>query len=84
MDQALLLIPATMAAYRWGVHTWNRWYVAILVVLATGIQAQEVDLLQGSDSLPPGTNTSQGAYQFEAFDCDDPENVAIQNVPCEC
>ena len=39
MDQALLLIPAIMAAYRRVVHTWNRWYVAILMVLATGIQA---------------------------------------------
>ena len=38
MDQALLLIPATMAAYRMGIYAWNRWYVAILVVLAVGFQ----------------------------------------------
>ena len=44
MDHALLLIPATMAVYRLGIYTWNRWYVAILVILATRVQAQEVNL----------------------------------------
>ena len=85
MDQALLLIPVTMAAYHWGTHAGNRWYMAILVVLATRIQAQEVGLLQDSTRLPQaGTNKSRGAYRFEAFDCDDPEDVAIQNGPHEC
>ena len=56
MDQVLLLIPATIGAYRLGIYTWNRWYVAILVILATGVQAQEVNLLQNSDDLTPGRN----------------------------
>ena len=36
-DQALLLIPATMAVYRLGIYAWKRWYVVILVILATGV-----------------------------------------------
>ena len=39
LDQALLLIPATMAAYQWGAHAGNRWHLVMLVVLALGIQA---------------------------------------------
>ena len=85
MDQALLLIPETMVLYGLGIHTWNRWYVAILVILATGLQAQDVNLSQNSDDLPlRGINTSQEVYQFKAFDCDEPEDMLIQNIPLGC
>lgn len=83
MDQTLLLIPATMVAYRLGIHTWNIWYVAILVILATRVKAQEINLSQNSDGLPlREINTSQEEYQFKAFNCDEPEDVGIQNIPC--
>ena len=63
MDQTLLLIPVTMVAYRLGIHAWNSWYVAILVILATGVQAQEANLSQNRDGqLLRGINVSQEAY----------------------
>ena len=85
MDQTLLLIPVTVAAYRLGIHAWNSWCVAMLVILATGVQTLNANILQDSNGLPVrGINLLQEAYRFKAFDCDKPEDALIQNIPHEC
>ena len=68
-----------------GIHAWYSWCVATRVILATGVQAQDANMLQDNSGLPlEGLSISQGACHFKTFDCNEPEDALIQNPPHSC
>ena len=45
MDQTLLFITVAGTMCKLGIHAWYSWCVAIPVMLATGVQAQDASML---------------------------------------
>ena len=82
MDRTLLFIIAAGTVCKLGIHAWYSWCIAMLVMLAIGVQAQDASRLQDNSSLPSaGVNVSQEAYRFEAFNSNELEDALIQNIP---
>ena len=53
--------------------------------LATRVQAQDAGMLRGNSGPPwEGVKVSQGAYHFRAFDCNEPVDALIQELPHGC
>ena len=55
--------------------------VLTLVMLATGAQAKEVSEPQG---LREKRVASQETYRLEAYDCSEPEDAIVYNIPQKC
>ena len=55
--------------------------VLTLAMLAMGAQAKEVSKPQG---LREKRVASQEMYRLEAYDCSEPEDAIISNIPQEC
>ena len=51
LDRVLLFIPVTVATYRLGIHAWNSWCIAMLVILTMGVRGQDTSILQDNDGL---------------------------------
>ena len=51
MDRTLLFIAAAGMVSKLGIHAWYSWCIATLVMLATGVQAQDARRLQDSSGL---------------------------------
>ena len=75
-----MLCPVILVAYRWLLYWWGM-VCLVLALTATGAQAQEEG---GISELPPqvlkGIDMSHQAYELEAFDCDNPEEVVTQSI----
>ena len=55
--------------------------VLTLAMLATGAQAKEVSEPQGLREKKVAT---QETYHLEAYDCSEPEDAKIDNIPQKC
>ena len=64
-----------------GDRKWYSMCVLTLAMLATGAQAKEVSEPQG---LREKTVASQEAYRLEAYNCSEPEDAIIYNIPQKC
>ena len=79
-----MLCPVILVASRWLRHWWGV-LVLILALTAAVVGAQEETEV---GDLPPqvlkGMDMSHQAYELEAFNCDDPEEVITQSIPHSC
>ena len=77
----IMLCPVILVVSRWLRHWWGM-LVLILALMATVVRAQEE---AGILELPPqvlkGMDMWHQAYELEAFDYDDPEEVVTQSIP---
>ena len=68
-----------------GNQDWYGWCVLTLAMLATGAQAKDISGPQGSrDHTEEEVVIPQGTYRLEAFDCNEPEEAMVQNIPKSC
>ena len=84
----MVLLPATIITRRLLTNVWNSWCVVLIIVLATRIEAQDLeDTEVNSDLLAQvlaGMDMSHGSYCLDAFNCDEPEDVITQSIPESC
>ena len=64
-----------------GDGEWNAMCVLTLAMLATGAQAKEAREPQG---LKEKKVASQETYCLEAYDCSEPEDAIVYNIPQKC
>ena len=85
---AMVLLPATIITRRILTNVWNSWCIVMVIVIATRVGAQDLGNSEDPDNLPAqilkGMDMSHEAYSLEAFDCDEPEEVATQSIPESC
>ena len=80
-ERSLLFLTTAGAVCQIGDHKWYGMCVLTLAMLATGAQAVDV-------SEPPDLREKRVAsperYRLEAYDCSEPEEAIIANIPPEC
>ena len=64
-----------------GDREWYGMCVLTLALLATGAQSKEGSEPQG---LREKRAASQEAYRLEAYDCSEPEDAIVYNIPQQC
>ena len=84
----MILLPTTTITRRLLTNAWNSWCIVMIIVIATEARAHDLETLTDTNNLPPqvlkGMDMSHKAYQFDAFDCDEPEDVLTQSIPHRC
>ena len=82
-----MLAPVVVIASWWTLYWWGLGCL-ILGLMATGARTQDKSGVPSIEDLPPqvlkGMDMSHQAYQFQAFDCDDLEDVLTQSIPHGC
>ena len=85
---ALVLYPAAIITRQLLTNAWNSWCVVLIIVLATGIEAQDLENTETNSDIPTqvlaGMDMSHGSYRLDAFDCDEPEDIITQSIPESC
>ena len=60
----------------------------MIIVIATEARAQDLEKLTDTNNLPlqvhKGMEMFHKAYRFDAFDCEEPEDVLAQSIPHRC
>ena len=76
---ALVLYPAAIITRRLLTNAWNSWCVVLIIVLATRIEAQDLENTETNSDIPTqvlaGMDMSHGSYRLDAFNCDEPEDI---------
>ena len=66
----------------------NSWCVVLIIALASRARAQDLEDAEVTSDLPAqvlkGMDMSHSSYHFDAFDCDQPEDVVTQSIPESC
>ena len=84
----MVLLPATIITRRLLTNIWNSWCVILIIVLATRIEAQDLEDTEGNSDIQAqvlaGMDMSHGSYRLDAFDCYEPEDIITQSIPESC
>ena len=84
---AIMPCPVILAFYRWTLYWWGVTCL-VLALMATRARAHAEGGIFVREELPPqvlkGMEMLHQAYQLEAFDCNDPEEVVTQSIPQGC
>ena len=71
-----------------GANAKSSWWILVLAVAAPSIAAQGSGEAEG-EVVPPrrlldGMPMAHDAYQMEAFDCDEPQDIITRSIPKSC
>ena len=84
----MILLPTTIITCRLLTNARNSWCIVMIIVIATEARAQDLEKLTDTNNLPPqvlkGMEMFHKAYRFDAFDCEEPEDVLTQSIPHRC
>ena len=84
----MVLLPATIITRRLLTNAWNSWCVVPVIVLATRIEAQDLEDTEANSDLPTqvlaGMDMSHGLYHLDTFNCDESEDIITQSIPDSC